>query len=168
MARLYWIQETDGLQTFRWAVCDYWKVGHQRSDKSYRKGISYITNLQGITLSRSCAILSYYKSAGMLTDYVNKFSKIKQEASGWPKWCKTDDDKRKYIRDCYNREGIWLNANNKEKNPGLWQLAKLMLNSFYGKCGQRTNLPQNTYVSDVTVSFEWWPLTIGKSKMLDL
>jgi hypothetical protein len=39
------------------------------------------------------------KSEGMFTDYINKFLKIKQEASGLPKWCKTDDDKRKYIQD---------------------------------------------------------------------
>ena len=90
----------------------------------------------------------------MFTDYINKFVKIKQEVSGWPKWCKTDDDKRKYIQDYYDREGIWLNANNIKKNPGLRQLAKLMLNSFWGKFGQRTNLPQKTYVSDVTVFFD--------------
>ena len=70
------------------------------------------------------------KSEGMFTDYINKFLKIKQEASGLPKWFKTDDDKRKYIQDYYDREGIWLNANNIKKNPGLRQIAKLMLNSF--------------------------------------
>jgi hypothetical protein len=43
----------------------------------------------------------------MFTDYINKFLKIKQEASGLPKWFKTDDDKRKYIQDYYDREGIW-------------------------------------------------------------
>ena len=90
----------------------------------------------------------------MFTDYINKFVKIKQEVSGQPKWCKTDDDKRKYIQDYYDREGIWLNTNNIKKNPGLRQLAKLMLNSFWGKFGQRTNLPQKTYVSDVTVFFD--------------
>ena len=29
-----------------------------------------------------------------------------------------------------------------------------MLNSFWGKCGQRKSLPQKTYVSDVTVFFD--------------
>lgn len=56
--------------------------------------------------------------------------KIKQEASGWPKWCRSEEDKRKYIKNYYDREGIWLNAENIKKNPGLRQLAKLMLNSF--------------------------------------
>ena len=66
------------------------------------------------------------KSGGMFTDSINKFLKIKQEASGWPKCCKTDDDKRKYIQDYYYREGTRLNANNIEKNPGQLQIAKLM------------------------------------------
>ena len=45
----------------------------------------------------------------MFTDYINTFLKKEQEASGWPKWCKADDNKRKYIEDYYNREGIWIN-----------------------------------------------------------
>ena len=42
----------------------------------------------------------------MFTDYINKFLKIKEEASGWPKWCKTDHNKRKYIQDYNNKERI--------------------------------------------------------------
>ena len=90
----------------------------------------------------------------MFTDDINKFLKIKQEASGWPKWPKHDVDKTKYIQDYYNKEEILLNANNIEMNPGLRPLAKLMLNSILGKFGQRTNLPQKTYVSDITVFFD--------------
>ena len=97
---------------------------------------------------------SITKSGVMFTDYINKFQKIKQEASGWPKWCKTDDDKRKYMQDYYDGEGTWLNTNNIEKNLGLRHLAKLMLNSIWGKFGQGTNLPHKTYVSDVTVFFD--------------
>ena len=31
--------------------------------------------------------------SGLFADYVNTFLKIKQEASGWPDWVKTDEDK---------------------------------------------------------------------------
>jgi hypothetical protein len=41
-------------------------------------------------------------------DYVNTFLKIKQEASGWPKWCKTQEDRELYLKDYYKIEGIWL------------------------------------------------------------
>lgn len=68
------------------------------------------------------------KEGGIFTEYVNTFLKIKQEASGWPKWCKTEDDRKKYINDYYEREGIWLDAENIMSNQDLRQLAKLMLN----------------------------------------
>jgi len=53
---------------------------------------------------------------------------MKQEASGWPKWCKTEMDKNKYINDYYEHEGILLDRNSIRKNPGLRRLAKLILN----------------------------------------
>lgn len=55
------------------------------------------------------------------------------EKSGWPKWVKTEADKQKFIRDYEVNEGIHLDPNEIEKNEGLRQLAKLMLNSFWGK-----------------------------------
>jgi hypothetical protein len=39
-----------------------------------------------------------------------------------------------------------LDCNKLQKNPGLRALAKLMLNNFWGKFGERTNLPQVEYV----------------------
>lgn len=41
-----------------------------------------------------------------LTEYVNPFLKVKQEASGWPEWCKSEDDKQSYTREYNEREGI--------------------------------------------------------------
>ena len=41
---------------------------------------------------------------GLFTDYVQMFLKIKQESSGFPKDCKTEEDKIEYIR-LYN-EGV--------------------------------------------------------------
>ena len=31
---------------------------------------------------------------GLFAEYVNTFLTMKQEASGWPDWCKTDTDKQ--------------------------------------------------------------------------
>lgn len=59
-----------------------------------------------------------------------------------------------YIDDYYDKEGILLDFDNIRKNPGLRQLAKLMLNSFWGKFGQRTNLTQTTYVTDPAIYFD--------------
>ena len=41
-----------------------------------------------------------------------------------------------------------------KKNPGLRALAKLMLNSFWGKFGQRALLPQVEFVDDPSVYFD--------------
>ena len=68
------------------------------------------------------------KTGGLFTEYVNTFLRMKQEASGWPQWCETEEDKRKYIDDYYNKEGIRLEYSKVQKNPGLRALAKLMLN----------------------------------------
>ncbi|CAC5375852.1 unnamed protein product [Mytilus coruscus] len=94
------------------------------------------------------------KSGGIFTEYINTFLKMKQEASGWPSWCITEKHRQKYIQDYFEKEGIQLDYKKIEKNPGLRSLAKLMLNSFWGKFGQRTNLPQVEYVSDPSVYFD--------------
>ena len=60
------------------------------------------------------------------------YLKRKQEASGYPKHCVTDEQKQQYIDEYYEHEGIRLDPNNIEYNPGLRFLAKLMLNSLWG------------------------------------
>ena len=80
---------------------------------------------------------------GLFQDYVNTWLKIKQEASGWPKWVGDDETKRQqYIRDYYEHEGIHREYEKIEHNPGLRALAKMMLNSMWGKFGQRLNKTQ--------------------------
>ena len=61
---------------------------------------------------------------------------------------------QRYIDDYFEKEGIRLDYEKIVKNPGLRALAKLMLNSFWGKFGQRSNLPQIEYVSDPSVYFD--------------
>ncbi|XP_055355959.1 uncharacterized protein LOC129601230 [Paramacrobiotus metropolitanus] len=46
--------------------------------------------------------------AGVYAAYINKFLKIKMEASGWPSWCKTNQQKDDFIRQVKEREGSTL------------------------------------------------------------
>jgi len=70
------------------------------------------------------------RRGGVFTEYVNTFLKLKQEASGWPEWCQSEEDRQKYITDYHQKEGIWLDADKIKWNPGLRSLAKLMLNRY--------------------------------------
>ena len=82
------------------------------------------------------------RSSEMFRGYINSWLKIKQEASGWPPYCTTDELKDEYIRKYYEKEGVQLDKTKIEVNPGKRSIAKLMLNSFWGKLSQRPNLPQ--------------------------
>lgn len=85
---------------------------------------------------------------GLFTDYVNMFLKLKQEASGFPEESKTEEQKRKYICQYKKKEGIQLEYEKIDKNPGLRCLAKLCLNSFGGKFGQRLSMRQSNFFHD--------------------
>ena len=87
------------------------------------------------------------KKGGMFTEYVNTFLKLKQEASGLPDNLKLDEDIEKYIEKYFEKEGILLDRKQIKKNSGIRQCAKLNLNSFYGKFGQKTTKRQTVYAS---------------------
>ena len=81
--------------------------------------------------------------------------KIKQEASGWPPECDTNEKKRNYLKEYKEHEGIKLDYRRIEKNPGLHSLAKLMLNSFWEKFGQH---PNQTQLTTCTIPSEFFQI----------
>lgn len=91
---------------------------------------------------------------GLFTEIMNKFIKIKQEASGWPENCTTDELKAQYIQDFYNAENIQLDESRIEKNPGLRTWAKLCVNSVWGRLGQKEDRPQTVITKDPSVFFD--------------
>ena len=70
------------------------------------------------------------RQTGLFADYVNTWLKIKQESSGWPSWCHTVDQKREYVVNYKEREGIRLDISQIAKNPGRKATAKLFLNRY--------------------------------------
>ena len=95
------------------------------------------------------------RKTGLFASYVNTWLKEKQEASGWPSWVQSDEDKERYVRAYEEREGIKLNAEQIRKNPGRKATAKLMLNSFWGKFGERLNKPQVESVTTPAMLFQY-------------
>ncbi|KAK3106672.1 hypothetical protein FSP39_024929 [Pinctada imbricata] len=85
------------------------------------------------------------REGGLFAKYINTFLKLKQESSGFPSWCKTMADCKKYVEQYFAHEGIQLDWDFIEKNKGLRALAKLCLNSLWGKLGQQNNMMSSRY-----------------------
>ena len=60
--------------------------------------------------------------------YIDKFLKLKTEASGWPADVVSDTDKDRYISEYLTKEGVALDKIAVKENPGMRALAKLCLN----------------------------------------
>ncbi|CAC5359404.1 unnamed protein product [Mytilus coruscus] len=84
-------------------------------------------------------------SGGLLADYVQMFLKFKQEASGFHPYCTLEEEKREYVRLYKENEGIDFDYDNIKVSPGLRSLAKLCLNSFWGKFGQWLFLKRHSF-----------------------
>jgi len=88
-------------------------------------------------------------SDNLFSKYVNCFLQIKQEASGFPSNVVTPNQIENYVEKYKSVEGIELITENIKKSSALRSLAKLMLNSLYGKFGQRTTMRNSHLVSTV-------------------
>ena len=53
-----------------------------------------------------------------------------------------------------SKESLDIDIENFEYNAGLRAIAKLCLNSLWGKFGQRTNMSQTKYVTEVSEFYE--------------
>ena len=84
---------------------------------------------------------------GIFTGYINKFMFGKYCYSGWPPNCSTDFEKESYIQAVFEHEGIKLTKEAINFNPGLREQSKIMLNSFWGKFGQKCNLSKKKVVN---------------------
>ena len=115
---------------------------HQRalSDTCCTPELQKVVEL-GYKIQYSYEVWHFHETCeGLFRDYVNTCLKIKQEASGWPKWVGDDETKRQqYICEYYEHEGMHLEYDKIEYNAGLRLLAKMMLNSMFVKFGQRLN-----------------------------
>ena len=98
---------------------------------------------------------------GLFSEYIDTSLRMKQEASGWPVECTTEEEKQAYVENYETHEGIRLNPQSISKNDGKRALAKLMLNSFWGKFGQRSALTKTEFVNTMD---KFYKLLMDKSK----
>jgi hypothetical protein len=76
---------------------------------------------------------------GLLVEYINTFLKLKAEASGYTNWVQCSEDEDRYINEFQESEDILLEKENINLNPANRGLAKLCLNSMWGKLTERNN-----------------------------
>lgn len=104
---------------------------------------------KGYQIIKIHQILHYdYVTEDLFKDYIRKWLKMKTEASGWPSHCKDEESKRAFIEEFERREKIKLDYDKIEFNPGLRAIAKLMLNSLWGKFAQKPNQPQTQLITE--------------------
>ncbi|MGL5746775.1 MAG: DNA polymerase [Weissella cibaria] len=87
-------------------------------------------------------------SDDLFTGYVKTFLKFKQEASGFPSHVVTDVDKRAYIDDYLDKEGIELDIEKITHNPAKRSITKLILNSLWGRFSLRANLGSTEFLTE--------------------
>jgi hypothetical protein len=78
-------------------------------------------------------------TGGIFTSYIDFALKNKQEASGFPAYAKTLKQKRQYIKDYFNFEGILLEFDRIELNEGKRATAKWFANSQWEFLAMNTN-----------------------------
>ena len=93
------------------------------------------------------------KQGGLFTGYINQYLKMKMESTGYPETCRTEEDKARFIREVYDKEGIVLEADKMIPNKGKRAFSKTILNTLWGKFGQRDNFSQTEYMTDPSEFF---------------
>jgi len=72
-------------------------------------------------------------------NYINIFLKLKGEASGYPVWVRSPEDEDRYVETFWQSEGIRLDRGCIRFNAAKLGLAKLCLNSMWGKLTERND-----------------------------
>jgi hypothetical protein len=85
---------------------------------------------------------------GLFVEYIDTFLKLKAEASGYPSWVRTPADEDRYIEEFRKSEGILLDKDSIKYNAAKRGLAKLCLNSMWGKFCDNPRRPQTQLISD--------------------
>ena len=126
---------------------------HSKEERSFT-GVFVSVELQkamalGYEVLEVYEVLHYDRQiTDVFREYVNRWYKIKAEASGFPANCQTNEEKVRFLTDFERIEGFALDPTKIQSNPGLRTTAKLMLNSFWGKLAQRPDLPITQIVKE--------------------
>ena len=82
--------------------------------------------------------------------YIRRFMKIKLESSKYDFKTKEEEDSFK----AKIKDNLDIDVEKFEFNPGMRSISKLCLNSLWGKFGQRNNMSQTKYITDISDFYE--------------
>ena len=87
------------------------------------------------------------ENVNLFKEYVDLFLKVKTENSDFPQGCETYSQKLEYVENFFCVEGIHLDINNIEFNSAKRNVAKILLNSIYGKFAQTPGKKQTKIIN---------------------
>ena len=104
---------------------------------------------KGYKVIETYEVWHFENSRELWKEYVEFLIKMKLETSPH-----SYESNEAYARDIKEKMGIELDLENIKVNPGKRAVAKLCLNSLWGKFGQRNNMPSTEYVTDACRFYE--------------
>jgi hypothetical protein len=101
---------------------------------------------EGYRIDRCYRIWKYQEFDNLFKEYVQTFMKMKIESSGFPSNVQTPEEKSGWAKEYRERLGIQIDLSAVQMNSGLRYISKLLLNSLWGKFGQRNNLTKSLII----------------------
>ena len=100
---------------------------------------------KGYQITKIHSAIAYKRYNGLMKEYVGSFLKMKLENSGFKTQTECDE-----INDYHKKLGFNFEIKPEDtiKNPGLRQVAKICLNSLWGKFGQRCGMDDYDFFYD--------------------
>ncbi|EGT38427.1 hypothetical protein CAEBREN_29388 [Caenorhabditis brenneri] len=118
---------------------------HTKVTDRYLTGV-WCTDEINLAISEGYQLLKYHEvwhwpeeswfQGGFFEKFMSPLLKMKHESSGWPEEDMSEEKKQAHIKTIHDTDHVDLDPENVKKNPALRSLAKLFLNSTWGKFAQ--------------------------------
>jgi hypothetical protein len=108
------------------------------------------------------------REGGLFADYINTFLKLKAEASGYPSWVRNPKDEERFVETLNSKDGVLMDRDAIRPNAAKRDLAKLCLNSLWGKLEERQNRTQTKSISDPQELYRFLAYLGGRRYELDV
>ncbi|EFP04698.1 hypothetical protein CRE_19551 [Caenorhabditis remanei] len=132
------------------------KCVHLKISERYLTG-TWTSDELNLAISKGYQILKFHEvwhwpdgkwfNGGFFKKFLAPLLVIKHQASGWPRENMTDEEKEEHVRIIEENDGVRIDPNLVEFNPALRHLAKLFLNSAWGKFAQNPEKTETRLMS---------------------